>query len=214
MLDEIRTGDGSPIGRWISIGAHTVVLLLLVAVARHAWQVRPAVGHGGEQPSVVYWDDSVGSGSSRIHAHENPEPAKAHRARIAKTEAARPAAETKQPAQAEAASSAGSSTSQLPGNGAGEGSQNATPAFPVYSPSPHLDRSLLPKTDENVVIDVDVSAMGQVLDEKLVHGLGNGVDQVILDTVKSWKFHPATVDGSAVASVAELVFPLGQKWRG
>jgi outer membrane biosynthesis protein TonB len=61
---------------------------------------------------------------------------------------------------------------------------------------------------------VKVSALGEVLDEKLIHGLGNGVDQIILDTVKSWKFHPATVDGNAVASVAELVFPLGQKWRG
>jgi hypothetical protein len=53
-----------------------------------------------------------------------------------------------------------------------------------------------------------------VLDERLVHGLGTSVDQTILDTVRSWKFHPATVDGNPVSSVAELVFPLGQKWRG
>jgi TonB family protein len=73
---------------------------------------------------------------------------------------------------------------------------------------------MLPTSDENVVVDVDVSALGEVLDEKLVRGLGNNVDQVILETVKNWKFQPATVDGNAVASVAELVFPLGQKWRG
>jgi TonB family protein len=90
-----------------------------------------------------------------------------------------------------------------------------TPAFPVYSPSPHVaDRSLLPATNQNVVVDVNVSALGEVLDEKLVRGLGNGLDQTILDTVRSWKFHPATVDGNAVPSVAELVFPLSQKWRG
>jgi TonB family protein len=76
------------------------------------------------------------------------------------------------------------------------------------------DRSLLPPTNENVVVDVNVSALGEVLDEKLVHGLGNSLDQTILDPVRSWKFHPATVDGNAVASVAELVFPLSQKWRG
>ena len=78
-----------------------------------------------------------------------------------------------------------------------DGSQDATPAFPVYSPLRHIDRSLLPKADENVVVDVNVSALGEVLDEKLVHGLGTSVDQTILDTVRSWKFHPATVDGNA-----------------
>jgi protein TonB len=113
------------------------------------------------------------------------------------------------------ASPAGSSASPSQSSGTGNGSEDATPAFPVYSPSPHIaDRSLLPATNENVVVDVNVSALGEVQDEKLVHGLGNSLDQTILDTVKSWKFHPATVDGNAVASVAELVFPLSQKWRG
>lgn len=213
MLEEIRTGDGSQIGRWISIGSHSVLLALLIVAARHAWQVRPAVGHGGEQSSILYWDDSVGSGSSRTHALQNAKPAKTRRAKIMRAEE-NPASEAEQPSQQEAASSAGSSTSKSPNSGAGDGSQNATPAFPVYSPSPHIDRSLLPRTDENVVVDVDVSALGEVLDEKLVHGLGTSVDQTILDTVRSWRFHPATVDGNAVASVAELVFPLGQKWRG
>jgi TonB family protein len=64
------------------------------------------------------------------------------------------------------------------------------------------------------VVDVNVSAQGEVSDEKLVQGLGNNVDQIILDTVKTWKFHPASSDGNAVASVAELVFPLSPKWRG
>jgi TonB family protein len=112
------------------------------------------------------------------------------------------------------ASPAGSSTSQSQSNGIGNGNQDATPAFPVYSPSPQIERALLPKADENVVVDVNVSALGEVQDERLVHGLGTSVDQTILDTVRTWKFHPATVDGNPVASVAELVFPLGQKWRG
>lgn len=214
MLDEIRIRSGSSLGRWISIGAHGFLLALMIGAAHHAWHVRPVVGRGGEQPSVLYWDDSVGRGSSRTHASETAKPVKAHRAALAKPQQDKPAPEAEQPSESETASSAGSSTSQSQGAGAGDGNQNATPAFPLYSPSPHLDRSLLPKTDENVVVDVNVSAMGEVLDEKLVHGLGNSVDQVILDTVKSWKFHPATVDGNAVASVAELVFPLGQKWRG
>jgi hypothetical protein len=214
MLDEIRIRNGSSLGRWISIGAHSVLLLLLIAAAHHAWQVRPVVGRGGQLSTVLYWDDSVGSGSMRAHASEKSKPVKAHRAVLAKSQQEKPAPAAAQPSESETANSAGSSTSQSKNSGIGDGNQNATPAFPVYSPSPHIDRTLLPKSDENVVVDVNVSALGEVLDEKLVHGLGTSVDQTILDTVKGWKFHPATVDGNAVASVAELVFPLGQKWRG
>lgn len=214
MLEEIRTPGATSLSRWISIGAHSVVLTVLIIAAHHAWQVRPVVGRGGELSAVLYWDDSVGTGSSRTHSVGNSTPSKTLRPKPVTPHKKQPAPETQQPSESEATSSAGSSTSSSQNSGVGDGTQNATPAFPVFSPSPRIDRSLLPKTDENVVVDVNVSAVGEVLDEKLVHGLGTSVDQTILDTVKSWKFHPATVDGNAVASVAELVFPLGQKWRG
>ena len=214
MIEEIRTGDGDSRGRGISIAAHGVLLVLLIAAARHAWQVRPVVGRGGEHSAVLYWDDSIGAGSARTHSKQKTSPAKTPRSLPITPEKKQPASKTPEAAQDEAASAAGSSTAQSQNSGMGDGMQNATPAFPVYSPSPHLDRSLLPRTDENVVVDVNVSALGDVLDEKLVRGLGNSVDQIILETVRNWKFHPATVDGAAVASVAELVFPLGQKWRG
>ena len=172
------------------------------------------VGRGGELSAILYLDDSVGAGASRMHSGSESAQPKAHHAALRKPQEKKAAPETQQASQPENTNSAGSSTSQSQSSGAGDGNQNATPAFPVYSPSPHLDRTLLPKSDENVVVDVDVSAMGEVLDEKLIHGLGNNLDQVILETVKRWKFHPATVDGNPVESVAELVFPLGQKWRG
>jgi hypothetical protein len=35
----------------------------------------------------------------------------------------------------------------------------------------------------------------------------------VLSTVKSWRFHPATLNGTAVASVEELVFPFDQNWE-
>jgi len=214
MLDEIRIRSGSSLGRWISIAAHCLALGFMIAAAHHAWQLRPVVGRGGEQSTVLYWEDSVGSGSLHSHSMKRSAAKAKPQAAVTPQPTDQPTSVALQTAEPEFASSAGSSTSRSQGTGVGDGSQNATPAFPVYSPSPHIERSLLPRIDENVVIDVNVSAMGDVLDEKLVHGLGTNVDQTILNTVKSWKFHPATVDGNAVASVAELVFPLGQKWRG
>jgi TonB family protein len=220
MLEEIPTGRGtnSLIGRCTSIVVHGALLALLIFAAHHAWQVRPVSARGGAHATVLYWADSVGTGIARTHQHgaEKLTPART----TPRNSPVTPPHEKQLDPDAEkandtaAASPAGSSMSNLQSSGSGDSTQDATPAFPVYSPSPHLDRSLLPRTDENVVVDVNVSPLGEVLDEKLVHGLGNSLDQTILDTVKSWKFHPATVDGNAVASVAELVFPLGQKWRG
>jgi protein TonB len=92
--------------------------------------------------------------------------------------------------------------------GSGADQQNADPAFPVFSPHPPVsDRSLLPHSNQEVVVDVKVSAAGDVLEATLVKGIGNGLDQIVLDTVKSWRFHPATINGNPVATEAELVFP-------
>jgi len=92
------------------------------------------------------------------------------------------------------------------GNGADQ--QNADPAFPVFSPRPPVtDRSLLPASNQEVVVDVKVSAAGDVMEATLVKGIGNALDQIVLDTVKTWRFHPATVNGSPVATEAELIFP-------
>jgi TonB family protein len=101
----------------------------------------------------------------------------------------------------------------------GDGSGNATfsngadaedvrPAFPVFSPHPPVaDRSLLPNSPQKVVVDVDVDASGQVVSEKLVRGMGSKLDQIVLETVKTWRFQPATVNGKPVPTEAELIFP-------
>jgi TonB family protein len=97
------------------------------------------------------------------------------------------------------------------GNGADQ--QNADPAFPVFSPQPPVsDRSLLPESNQEVVVDVKVSATGDVLEVTLVKGIGNGLDQIVLDTVKSWRFHPAAINGSPVATEAELIFPFNRNY--
>ncbi|HTQ86826.1 MAG TPA: TonB family protein [Candidatus Solibacter sp.] len=101
--------------------------------------------------------------------------------------------------------------SSAAGNGADQ--QNADPAFPVFSPRPPVaDRSLLPSENQEVVVDVKVSAAGDVLEATLVKGIGNALDQLVLDTVKTWRFHPATVNGSPVATEAELIFPFDRKY--
>ena len=93
-------------------------------------------------------------------------------------------------------------------HGIGSDSRDVRPAFPVFSPRPPVtDRSLLPTNEQKIVVDVDLNESGEVISESLVKGMGNQLDQIVLDIVKTWRFHPATIDGKPVATEAELIFP-------
>ncbi len=95
----------------------------------------------------------------------------------------------------------------------GSDAEDEHPAFPVFSPRPPVtDRSLLPPSERKIIVDVDVDALGAVVHESLVQGLGNGLDQVVLDTVKSWRFQPATINGKPVPTQAELIFPFNPSY--
>ena len=97
-----------------------------------------------------------------------------------------------------------------PAAGNGSDARDATPAFPTFFPKPPVtDRGLLPLSDRQVVIDVKLSATGEVLSETLVRGMGNPLDQIALMTAKSWRFQPATVNGQPVAPEAEVIFTFG-----
>lgn len=94
--------------------------------------------------------------------------------------------------------------------GIGSDAEDAVPAFPIFGPHPPVsDRSLLPAKEKKIVVDVKLDALGQVLSETLVTGMGNKLDQIVLDTARTWRFQPATVNGKPVPSEAELIFPFG-----
>jgi len=98
--------------------------------------------------------------------------------------------------------------------GNGSDAENVTPSFPVYSPRPAVtDRALLPAAEQKIVVDVDVNEVGAVVREVLVKGIGNQLDQIVLDTVKTWRFQPATKEGKPVPTEAELIFPFGPGTR-
>ena len=94
--------------------------------------------------------------------------------------------------------------------GVGSDAEDAVPAFPIFGPHPPVsDRSLLPAQEKKIVVDVKLDALGQVLSETLVKGMGNELDRIVLDTARTWRFQPATVNGKPVPSEAELIFPFG-----
>ncbi|MGA8530553.1 MAG: TonB family protein [Acidobacteriaceae bacterium] len=198
-------------GLLLSLGFHSALALFLFLLMLSWGRVRPVYTESRCCSTPLYWSGSQTGGSSHPH--------RAARKRRKKPVPAAPAAEKASsaapvPAVQTTASQAGIAAPQQQGTfGTGTGSEDAEPAFPVYFPWPGVpDRSLLPAAEKKVIVEVTVSPLGDVTGEKLVQGMGNSLDQIVLNTVKSWRFHPATQNGTAVASVADLVFPFNREY--
>jgi TonB family protein len=120
----------------------------------------------------------------------------------------------RRPAPASGTNAAAARPSDLGTNavaGNGSDAQTTTPAFPIFYPNPAVhDRSLLPASERHVVVDVQLNVGGEVIGENLVNGIGNSLDRLAIDIVKTWRFQPATVNGKPVASEAEVIFSFSQ----
>jgi Gram-negative bacterial TonB protein C-terminal len=205
MFAGIVKNRRSPASLWLSAATHAAVIGA-VYFALHAGSTHPIYLKSRCCSTALYYSANVGGGSPK--SVTTP---KKKRATIAPAPSIQPVIASAPVATAQnvQAQTGLVSQQQLPTQGTGEGADDATPALPLFHPHPPIaDRSLLPVKEQDVVVDVAISALGDVTDEKLIHGLGNGLDQVVLDTVKGWHFRPATLNGSAVASMEEIVIPL------
>lgn len=194
-------------GILFSIAGHAACFALVV-LALHIHRVQPVVLQQRCCSVALVWTGPQQSGlakpaaTARVRRHARlpvPQPAP----HTSPSPARAPQAASSQPAIA---------SQQTPSTfGTGAGDEDAEPAFPVYFPQPGIaNRSLLPATEQKIIVNVNISAQGNVMDETLVQGLGNSLDQAVLTVVRSWRFHPATLNGAPVASVQELVFPFSR----
>ncbi|MBM3591017.1 MAG: energy transducer TonB [Alphaproteobacteria bacterium] len=55
-----------------------------------------------------------------------------------------------------------------------------------------------------VILMVSIDENGIVADVKLIKGLGYGLDELAIEAVKLWRFHPATLDGKKVADQTRI----------
>ena len=69
----------------------------------------------------------------------------------------------------------------------------------VYSPEPaYSDQARKSKFSGTVQLAIVVNTDGDVADAKVAKPVGHGLDQEAIDTVKTWKFKPATRNGIPV----------------
>jgi TonB family protein len=75
------------------------------------------------------------------------------------------------------------------------------PAFPDVYPDPPISRADLPSgVQGDVIVEVTIDPQGNVVETKLLKGIGYGIEEKVLDVLQRWHFHPAMRDGVTIAS--------------
>jgi TonB family protein len=81
------------------------------------------------------------------------------------------------------------------------------PALPQVFPDPAITRADLPAGVEgDVVVEVTRDERGNVVELKLIRGIGYGVEERVLATLRKWRFKPASKDGVTIASQHIVTF--------
>jgi TonB family protein len=199
----------------VSLACHAIAVALLIAGATRATVKEP-------KPStfccVAALEVAGGSQAVRSPLPVAPAASRSTKQPLAQEPLARPTSPPlfRRPPKASGTNAAIARPTDLGTNsvaGNGSDAQNTTPAFPVFYPNPAVhDRSLLPDSERHVVVDVQLNAGGEVVSENLVNGIGNALDGMAIEIVKTWRFQPATVNGKAVASEAEVIFSFSQRY--
>ena len=83
-------------------------------------------------------------------------------------------------------------------DGPSEGDE-VRPGFAVVFTDPRVARWELPGgLQGDVVVELTIDEQGKVVAEKLLQGLGHGVDERVIATLRDWRFRPATRNGIAI----------------
>ena len=81
------------------------------------------------------------------------------------------------------------------------------PALPQVFPDPAVSRADLPPgVQGDVVVEVTIDEQGNVVELKLIRGIGYGIEERVLATLKRWHFRPASKDGTTIASQHIVTF--------
>ena len=205
MFSEFQPGGRV---RWrvayqVSVVLHVAVIALIVyrAAPMFVMPSEVALGTPGSSGTVTYLAP-VGA-EKRVEAHEKPvltlHEAKAIRPRLPSP--AEPKPENASLAASLDQTAAGGSPygSRIPGSPLT--GHEIIPALPQVFPDPVVSLAALPSgVQGDVVVEVTIDEHGNVIELKLVRGVGYGIDERVLGALRQWKFRPASRDGVTIAS--------------
>jgi TonB family protein len=196
-------GTRQPTALWISLALHCALLYVVISAGPRFIQPSSiAFGNAGSGLSaeIIYLGPSSIPHQTPLHV---PRPKAKHQpaAKIAAPkEEEIPSLDV--PVESARAGSILGSSSTGPSTG-----YESRPALPVVFPNPAVDRSDIPSgVAGDVVVEVTIDEKGNVAGAKVLESLGYGLEDKVLDALKSWHFTPATMNGVAIASRQDVHF--------
>jgi TonB family protein len=80
-------------------------------------------------------------------------------------------------------------------------------ALTLVAPDPPIVRAKLPEWIRgDVIVEITIDERGNVVQTLVLQTVGYGLEAVVVDTLRQWRFTPARVDGVAVASRQDVHF--------
>ena len=81
------------------------------------------------------------------------------------------------------------------------------PAYPVVFPDPPVSRADIAAGQQgDVVVEVSIDKLGNVIEMRLLQGMGPSIDDKVLATLRNWRYKPATRDGEPIAEKHDVHF--------
>ena len=209
-----------------SIALHAIILGWLL----HAPEPRllnpnsVAYGQNGTSVTRLYWSSKNPDNSSHSSSDQATERYRHQRlgqklAWKAPTNPAKVTAPQVAISKAEEADDAKTQTLSNLGHGAQAGMSYGTlaqgslygeevrPALPIRTSDPSVWPWQLPETAGNEVIEITIDERGEIIKKVVLHSLGADIDSKCLAALENWHFHPATRNGTPIASKQDAIFP-------
>ncbi len=87
----------------------------------------------------------------------------------------------------------------VPGVAVAEPPNDVTKPVPIYKPEvPFTQEALDAKLEGTITLQITIATDGTVSDAEVISPLGKGLDEQAVETLKTWKFKPATKNGKPV----------------
>jgi TonB family protein len=80
------------------------------------------------------------------------------------------------------------------------------PALPITTADPVIYPWELPDSEGNVVVEITIDERGEIVRKTVLKSMGEKLDEQFLAALENWHFHPATKNGSPIASKQDAVF--------
>jgi len=206
MFDPIPRADNTRRNAAIAgaFAGHLVLLSLLLyhgtAVFVVPSDVQLGIPHSFGSRSIIYLApagperEQTPAEQPKLALHRSPNPAQVHKAEPRRELPAMTAA-----AAPDETARGGSPFGRVPGSPLNF--DEVVPAFPVVYPDPPVSDADLPVgVHGDVIVQVTIDSQGNVIETKLIQGIGYGIEQKVLAVLPRWRFHPAVRDGVTIAS--------------